>query len=361
VRFENLRKKCGLGRGGFCKVTLVEDVSDGKRYALKTMSKGYLSQSGAERQIRWERELLSIVDSPFIINLHKTFIDSQHIFFLLEAALGGSLADVLADNPEVFLEDRPRGSAAAFYVGCLVLALEHLHTRSIAHRDVKTENVLLDERGYAKLCDMGFARYVLGKTSTLAGTPEYMAPEMIDFPHTHDQSVDWWALGVLTFELLSGQTPFEDEGITDPHGRLLAIRRSQESGKLAFPFNFPHVSKAFVNAVLRKLPKRLGAGEGGADKLKAHPMFRAVKFDWAEFEARHMPAPFSKEWDETAVEEDDDVDLPVDLYGCMDDRGSDRDRDNGSLELGFDQGDSLYVTCQTEVEDGSIDWGRLLS
>jgi CRP-like cAMP-binding protein len=81
VRFENLRKKCGLGRGGFCKVTLVEDVSDGKRYALKTMSKGYLSQSGAERQIRWERELLSIVDSPFIINLHKTFIDSQHIFF----------------------------------------------------------------------------------------------------------------------------------------------------------------------------------------------------------------------------------------------------------------------------------------
>merc|ERR1712151_674745 len=102
----------------------------------------------------------------------------------------------------------------------------------------------------------------------------------------------------------------------DPHGRLLAIRRSQESGKLAFPFNFPHVSKAFVNAVLRKLPKRLGAGEGGADKLKAHPMFRAVKFDWSEFEARRLRAPFSKEWDETAAEEEHDVDMPVDLYGC---------------------------------------------
>jgi len=359
VQFENLRKRCCLGRGGFCKVALVEDVSSKKRYALKTMSKGYLSECGAERQIRWERELLSIVDSPFIINLHKTFIDAQHVYFLLEAALGGSLADVVADRPEVFLEDRPRGSAAAFYVGCLVLALEHLHTRSIAHRDVKTENVLLDENGYAKLCDMGFARFVLGKTSTLAGTPEYMAPEMIDFPHTHDQSVDWWAVGVLTFELLSGQTPFEDEGITEPRGRLLAIRRSQESGKLAFPFNFPHVSKAFVNAVLRKLPHRLGAGQGGADQLKAHPMFGAVNLDWAAVESRLSPAPFSKQWDDHAVEDENTVEMPVDLYGCVDDRAG----GDGSQGLGFAPGDSLFVPCPAEVavEAASIDWERLLS
>jgi len=360
VQFKNLRKKCALGRGGFCKVTLVEDVSDGRRYALKTMSKGHLSQAGAERQIRWERELLSIADSPFIISLEKTFVDEQYLYFLLEACLGGSLADVLVERPEIFREDTPRGSSTAFYVGCVALALEHLHTRSIAHRDVKTENVLLEESGYAKLCDMGFARYVLGKTSTLAGTPDYMAPEMIDFPHHHDHSVDWWALGVLTFELLSGDTPFDDEGITEPRGRLLAIRRSQESGKLTFPFDFPHASKGFVNALLRKLPGRLGAGEGGASNLKEHSMFRACKLDWTQFEARRLPAPFTKKWSDKVAEESriDSAEMNVDLYGCMDNNvGVD-----SSNDLGFDPGDSLYVPWSPSGNDAAaVEWARMTS
>jgi len=284
-------------------------------------------------------------------------MDEQCLYFLLEACLGGSLADVLVENPQVFLEDQPRGSSTAFYAGCVALALEHLHTRSIAHRDVKTENVLLDERGYAKLCDMGFARYVLGKTSTLAGTPDYMAPEMIDFPHTHDQSVDWWALGVLTFELLSGQTPFEDEGITEPRGRLLAIRRSQESGKLTYPFNFPNASKAFVNALLRKLPGRLGAGEGGASHLKEHSMFRICKLDWKEFEARRKPAPFSREWvdREVTTQVSDDF-HQVDLYGCMDAN----DGGDTSQRLGFDPGDSLYQPWDP-CGEASVEWARMIS
>lgn len=362
VQFEDLEKKCKLGRGGFCAVNLVEDVTDRKKYALKTMSKGYLEQCGAERQIRWERELLSIVDSPFIINLHKTFQDSQHIYFLLEAALGGSLSDVMNNHPEVFQQDQPRGSAAAFYVGCIALALQHLHERRIVHRDVKTENALLDERGYAKLCDMGFARYVLGKTSTLAGTPDYMAPEMIDFPHTHDLSVDWWALGVLTFELLAGQTPFEDEGLAEPRGRLLAIRRSQESGKLLFPFSFPYASRTFVNALLRKLPHRLGAGEGGAEKVKEHPMFRAVKLNWQEFEARQMAAPFSQAWDESAIDigQGDPGQYNVDLYGCPIDTGEDLLLSPQKSGLGLDLHDSLYVPF-LEKSGGEDEWSRLVS
>jgi serine/threonine protein kinase len=219
--------------------------------------------------------------------------------------------------------------------------------------------VLLDERGYAKLCDMGFARYVLGKTSTLAGTPDYMAPEMIDFPHSHDQSLDWWALGVLTFELLSGQTPFEDEGITEPRGRLLAIRRSQESGKLTFPFNFPNASKRFVNDLLRKLPGRLGAGEGGVSHLKEHAMFRACKLvDWRAFEAQQLPAPFSKEWDENADEEPRRVsgEMNVDLYGCPDNI----DGEDNSHGLGFDQNDSLYVRWNPG-DEASVEWSRMIS
>merc|ERR1740138_1995704 len=136
--------------------------------------------------------------------------------------------------------------SVAFYVACLTIGIEHLHERNIVHRDVKPENVLLDRTGYGKLCDMGFARFVLGKTNTLVGTPEYMAPEMIDFPHSHDMAVDWWALGVLTYELLTGQPPWEDEGIAEPCAKILAIRRSQARDDARFPFSCPHLARNFV-------------------------------------------------------------------------------------------------------------------
>mmetsp|Transcript_55087 Transcript_55087/g.156181 ORF Transcript_55087/g.156181 Transcript_55087/m.156181 type:complete len:937 (+) Transcript_55087:40-2850(+) len=322
VDLQDLRKVCMLGRGGYGQVTLVQESTQQNRYALKTMSRGYIHSQGAERLVRWERELLTMVRSPFVIRLHGTFTDEQHIFFLLEAALGGCLVDVLRSHPAVFREDTPRGSAAAFYAACLIAALEHLHERRIVHRDLKPENALLDERGYAKLCDMGFARFVLGKTNTLAGTPEYMAPEMIDFPHEHDMSVDWWALGVLTYEMLAGQTPFEDEGVVEPMGRLLALRRSQEKAQLLFPFHFPHASKGFVNSLLRKLPNRLGAKKGAVE-VRSHQMFTTLKFDFECFHEHLMPSPFSQEWQD---------------FLSTDDMGM----DHGNF-LGLDTTDPLFI------------------
>jgi len=156
---------------------------------------------------------------------------------------------------------------------------------------VKPENALLDARGYAKLCDMGFARFVLGKTNTRVGTPDYMAPEMIDFPHTHDMSVDWWALGVLTFELLAGQSPWEDEGISDPMERLLAIRKSQEEGKVRFPFHFPQHARAFVSSLLLPARHRLGTTRG-ASAVKEHIMFRSSGVDFGALEARQLQSPY---------------------------------------------------------------------
>mmetsp|Transcript_11189 Transcript_11189/g.25464 ORF Transcript_11189/g.25464 Transcript_11189/m.25464 type:complete len:927 (+) Transcript_11189:62-2842(+) len=296
VHFGDLRRVCELGRGGCGAVTLVED-SGRRRYALKTLSKGFIKKQGSEVLVNSERELLSMTNSPFVIKLVQTFKDSQHIYFLLEAVLGGSLMDVLRKQPEVLGADSPRGSAAAFYVACITQAVDHLHERMIVHRDLKPENALLDERGYAKLCDMGFARFVLSKTNTLAGTPDYMAPEMIDFPHQHDMSVDWWALGVLTYELLAGQTPFEDEGITDPRELLLAIRRSQEKGQLSYPFTFPNIAKGFIGSLLQTHPeKRLGAGAKGADEVREAGMFKALKFNWEAHKMRQLPSPFQKKW-----------------------------------------------------------------
>eukprot|EP00913_Durusdinium_trenchii_P030132 g28234.t1 len=279
----------------------------GQRYALKTLSKGYICSQGSQRLVNGEREIMSMTDSEFVIRLHRTFKDTQHVYFLLEAALGGSLIQVVKDHPEVLVQDSPRGCSGAFYAACITAALEHLHERKIVHRcsvedrpgrkwkrkavsgrrilsggfahgqgDIKPENALLDEKGYAKVCDMGFARFVLSKTNTLVGTPDYMAPEVIDFPHTHDRCVDWWALGVLIFEILAGHTPFTDEGVSDPMERLLAIRRSQEQRQFQFPFHFPQVAKSFVKQLCtHKLEDRLGFK--GAQEEDAHADPKALE------------------------------------------------------------------------------------
>jgi len=326
VELDQLKKVKLLGKGGYGQVLLVQDDHQ-KRYALKALSKGHIESQHAERLVSWERELLSMIDSRFVIRLHRTFKDQQHVYFLLECALGGSLMNVLCDHPEVCNEDSPRGSSLAFYVGCISAALEHLHERRIVHRDLKPENVLLDEEGYAKVCDMGFARFVISKTNTLAGTPDYMAPEMIDFPHTHGCAVDWWALGVLSYELMAGQTPFQDEGIACPVGRLLAIRRSQEVGIFSYPFHFPYIVKPFVSKLLLKNPnERLGAGPAGAKEVREQPFFKAIKFDFAALHAQTLPSPYQQAWNEPQSEPSDNLDL-----------------DSGDAGLGLDASDSIFI------------------
>jgi len=234
------------------------------------------------------------VDSPFIIKLYKTFQDREFIYFMSEAVLGGALNEVASKRQALFHEDEPRGYNTAFYVACLIAGLEHLHERCIVYRDLKPENVLIDELGYAKICDMGFARYVLGETNTLCGTPEYMPPEQIDFPHWHSHSADWWSLGVLTYELLAGQTPWDDEGICDKRERLLAIRRSQERNQLSWPFACPKIAREFIEKLLKKLPHRLGA-EGGAPVIREDAWFKRLNFDFDALHSRSLQSPLVPE------------------------------------------------------------------
>lgn len=334
VELDELNKICVLGKGAYGRVSLVEDpMRGGQRYALKTLSKGYIVAQGSQRLVNGEREIMSMTDSDFVIRLHRTFKDDQHVYFLLEAALGGSLVQVVKDHPEIMVQDTPRGSSAAFYAACITAAVEHLHERRIVHRDIKPENALLDEKGYAKVCDMGFARFVLSKTNTLVGTPDYMAPEVIDFPHTHNRCVDWWALGVLTYEILAGHTPFTDEGVSDPMERLLAIRRSQEQGVMQFPFHFPQISKGFVRQLCQLRPdERLGAGSRGAEDVRNHVMFRTLKFDFKSFLEQKMPTPFQKQWS-----------FPEHFY--TDDFGLDRG------QLGLETSDSIYIECKPDTGD----------
>lgn len=242
---------------------------------------------------------MSMINTEFVIKLLRTFNEDNHVCFLMDVGLGGTLYEVLTDHSEVFTDKtsplNQKGFPAAFYIGCVTLGLEHLHERNVAYRDLKPENVLLGENGYAKICDMGFARFVLGKTNTLAGTPDYMSPELIDFPHAHNQSVDWWALGCLTYELCTGQCPWDDEGIEDQHARLLAIRRSQERNSPRYPFTMPAHMKSFCQKLLQKEKNRLG--NAGADGVKSDKWFRDAGIDFNGLQDMliqppYLPAPF---------------------------------------------------------------------
>ncbi|CAK9058332.1 unnamed protein product [Durusdinium trenchii] len=281
IPFDELERMHVLGEGGFGAVYLCHRKNKpGIEYALKRLSKGYIVQANAEKQVCAERDILSMP-----------------VYMLIELVPGGHLYQLLCDKPQVLLSDKPRGYAAMFYSSCVILAFEYLHERRIAYRDLKLENVqgpvLLDSTGYAKLCDMGFARFVLSKTHTLLGTPEYMAPEMIDPPHGHNHMVDWWALGVLVFEMLSGQAPWDNMGYDDnPMGQLLALRESQNQG---LPDGFLPPSLILARDFIKKLvvvkpERRLGAH--GVEEVKNSGWFKSGTFSWERLVARQMSPPY---------------------------------------------------------------------
>jgi len=293
----SLRPVTKLGEGAFGAVFLVEsDYTPGKTYALKRMSLAHIQEQDLMGQVRAERDILSMIKSPFIVGFVRSFKDDAYVYMLMEPATGGHLLMLMSEHLEVLLKDKPRGTSAAFYVACVALALGYLHDRHVAYRDLKLENVLLDSKGYAKLCDMGFARFVLGKTRTFLGTPDYMAPELIDPPHAHDTAVDWWALGVLTFELLVGQGPWEveEEDHDNPWAHLFTIRECQTRGcpSHLIPSSL-HLPRDFVKKLLTvNIRHRLGTRKESAE-VTGHAWFRALKFDFQALIAERLPSPFT--------------------------------------------------------------------
>jgi len=262
-----------LGVGAFGVVTLEMDRRTGRTYALKAVSKGYLAQQRMEHSVLNEKRILKMVETPFIVRLLATYNGREHVYFLLEAALGGELFTIYERHRFYGSEDHAR-----FYVGCCVEAIAHLHERHVIYRDLKPENLLLDTRGYCKLTDMGLAKVTQSQTYTLVGTPDYMAPEVINCTG-HNKSVDWWMLGVLLFELLAGRPPFDSETTEKIYE---GVRKGIDV--VVFP---PECRKAekLVKAFCRNEPEaRIRATETRAD-----PWFRSL--DWPSLRACRIPAP----------------------------------------------------------------------
>lgn len=172
---------------------------------------------------------------------------------------------------------------AMFYSGQVCLMFEYMHSLNIIYRDLKPENILIDGEGYLKLTDFGFAKYCETRTYTLCGTPEYLAPEVL-LNKGHGKPVDWWTLGILTYEMIAGIDPFNDD---DP----MAIYQKILKGKIKFPKDFDKDAKSIVKHLLvADVTKRYGCLKNGANDIKNHRWFKSI--DWYKLSQKKIPAPF---------------------------------------------------------------------
>merc|ERR1712166_1337057 len=199
-----------------------------------------------------------MTNSPFIIMLYGTYNGAQTLYFLMEAALGGELYATY--NRKGFHGSEKH---AKYYVAGVVFAFEHLHERFIIYRDLKPENLLLTEDGHIKLTDMGLAKFVIGKTYTTCGTPDYFAPELIA-SSGHTNAVDWWTLGILIFELMSGHPPFESAYPMQIYSKVM-----KGIGKVVFPPKCNGPVGDLIRDLLKREPsERTAMRPGGVQNLR---------------------------------------------------------------------------------------------
>ena len=266
-----------LGKGSFGYVQLVQSKSTKQTFALKAVSKTQIVKTGQQGHVMSEKKAMSMFDHPFCIKLHGTYKDKDRLYFLLEPSLGGELFSVLRERT-LFDEDTAR-----FYAGSVILAFEYIHNLHYCYRDLKPENLLLDAQGYLKVTDFGFAKDISsGRTWTLCGTPDYLAPEIVA-GKGHGKAVDWWTVGVFIYEMLASYPPFYDE---DPMRTYAKIMR----GAVTYPSHFSKNAISLIAGLLQAKPtRRLGALKGGVTEIKSHAWFEG--FDWERLIKQKMPAP----------------------------------------------------------------------
>ncbi|RLN90079.1 hypothetical protein BBJ28_00010229 [Nothophytophthora sp. Chile5] len=296
-----------LGEGSFGKVVMVHAVLDGHQerpMALKIMAKSHIIESDQQIQVMREKQvLMTLPKHPFIVDLYATYQDEDNLYMLMELVQGGELFTLL--HNEEFIETVDE-SSVRFYSANAVLGLQHMHRFDYAYRDLKPENLLISREGYLKFVDFGFAKKIPftvvnsdgveelhSRTFTLCGTLEYLAPEFV-LNTGHDLAVDYWALGILIYEMLVGYTPFgTGDGDTTQLFRNIAMIRTG-ANSVDFPFhlqeNCPHACD-LVRRLLQGDPaKRIGVGINGDQEVRQHQWFS--KIEWDKLYAMQLEPPY---------------------------------------------------------------------
>uniref|UniRef100_A0A8C7JBD4 Ribosomal protein S6 kinase n=1 Tax=Oncorhynchus kisutch TaxID=8019 RepID=A0A8C7JBD4_ONCKI len=294
VGMENFELLKVLGTGAYGKVFLVRKNSghdEGKLYAMKVLKKAAIVQKAKTAEhTRTERQVLEhIRQSPFLVTLHYAFQTQTKLHLILDYVSGGEMFTHLYQRDH-FSEEEVR-----IYIGEIILALEHLHKLGIVYRDIKLENILLDSEGHLVLTDFGLSKEFLEeekeRTYSFCGTIEYMAPEIIRGKSGHGKSVDWWSLGILMFELLTGASPFTLEGERNSQSEVSKrILRCEPP----FPSIIGVVAQDLLRKLLVKDPhKRLGSGPRGAEDIKSHAFFKGLS--WSDLAEKKVVSPFKPE------------------------------------------------------------------
>ncbi|KAH0795803.1 AGC family protein kinase [Histomonas meleagridis] len=252
-----------LGRGFYGKVMLVQKIDTGELFALKTIQKSKLAESGKEQSVLTERNIMMKANHPFIVNLCFTFQTPSKFYLGLEYAAGGELFYHMEQLGVIQIDD------ARLYVAEIGLALSYLHSIGIIYRDLKPENILFDANGHIKITDFGLSKEIklTDSATTFCGTSEYLAPEVL-LQKPYNYKIDIWALGILTYEMILGTTPFFDENKVKMFTNIV-------SGELYFPPELDRRIVDFIQKLLTKNPEKRPT----FDQLKSHPFFEGFEWD----------------------------------------------------------------------------------
>ncbi|TFK32792.1 kinase-like domain-containing protein [Crucibulum laeve] len=273
-----------VGKGAFGKVRVVQHKQTRELYALKYINKAKCVKMKAVPNVIQERRLLEEIDHPYIVNLRYAFQDDENCFFVLDLMLGGDLRfhlERLGAMPE---------ETVRFYMAQLSSGLAYLHELGIMHRDLKPDNILLDERGNAHLTDFNIAvHFGERKLTGVAGSMAYMAPEILT-KRGYTYYIDWWSLGVCAYELIFGRRPFRGRSNSDlTYSISKDPLKWPEDAEKKCSRNGMQVIKGLLE---RDTTKRFGCKPGGEgyQELRRHPWFKPI--DWDTLESKEQIPPF---------------------------------------------------------------------
>lgn len=265
-----------LGAGNFGEVQQVKHSKTKLVCAMKIVKRRPGKRVSLEKE-KLESKILESMSHPFIVHLYKTFRTDEEFFIVMEFLEGGELHQHLKKAGRF---TKPQ---VQFFVSEVALALEYLHKKAIAYRDIKPENMVIHKDGHVMLTDFGLAKHIEKgqKSYSFCGTPEYICPEIIN-SDGHNQMVDWWAFGILVFEMLCGFPPFRSD---KPEVTYKMIK----DAKIDYPKHMDAASKDLVGKLVMPNPNdRIGI-EGGAEQVKKHKFFRGI--DWAAMITRGVAPP----------------------------------------------------------------------
>ncbi|GAU95607.1 hypothetical protein RvY_07198-2 [Ramazzottius varieornatus] len=267
-----------FGRVVLCEDSAVKDDTTPKYFAMKILRIRDVLRLKQVEHINNEKSILERLNHPFIVNLFWTKHDTSNLYMLLEYAPGGELFSYLRSVR------RFSSGTAMFYAAEIILALEYLHERSIVYRDLKPENLLLDAEGHIKVTDFGFAKEINERIAyTLCGTPDYLAPEII-LGRGYNKGVDYWAFGILCYEMLVGHPPFFSDNPMGIYEKIL-------DGLVRWPKTMDLVAKDLIKKLLAgDRTKRLGCMKEGVGEIKSHKWFRPI--NWTSCYERKLEPPY---------------------------------------------------------------------